>query len=272
LKNFFIIKKHPLVKETFMERRQIVASIIKIANELDEMGMYAEANQLTKVAQAAGSQFMQGLRDIGEGTARGIKGLGRDIGKGFEATKQGFSDAGELMGGGASNLGFGIVNPATEMGLGASEISSNMIENRLRSLRETAMQNPKSADSQARTLDNNIKLKIENLQNMPGGGSQAGKDEITKLMQKRVEVRKFFIKDEPRSGAGLAYRGQANQLQDPKMVNDWIYNNSVGKNLTKGQLYDLAKQEKGDSFANTMSQQLSDKNITRRDQIVNPSR
>jgi hypothetical protein len=125
LKNFFIIKKHPLVKETFMERRKIVAAIIDIANQLDEMGMYSEANQLTKVAQAAGSQFMQGLRDIGEGTARGIKGLGRDIGKGFEATKQGFSDAGELMGGGASNLGFGIVNPATEMGLGASEISSN---------------------------------------------------------------------------------------------------------------------------------------------------
>ena len=255
-----------------MERRQIVAAIVKIANELDEMGMYSEANELTKVAQAAGNQFLKGLRDIGEGTARGIGGLGRDINEGFEATKQGFSDAGELMGAGASNLGFGIVNPATEMGLGASEISSNMIENRLRSLRETAMQNPKSADSQARTLDNNIKLKIENLQSMPGGGSQAGKDEITKLMQKRVEVRKFFIKDQPRSGAGLAYRGQENQLQDPKMVNDWIYNNSVGKNLTKGQLYDLAIQEKGDSFANSMAQQLSDKNITRREQVVNPSR
>ncbi len=253
-----------------MERRQIVASIIKIANELDEMGMYAEANQLTKVAQAAGSQFMQGLRDIGEGTARGIKGLGRDIGKGFEATKQGFSDAGELMGGGASNLGFGIVNPATEMGLGASEISSNMIENRLRSLRETAMQNPKSADSQARTLDNNIKLKIENLQNMPGGGSQAAKDEITKLMQKRVEVRKFFKKDLSGSGLPSDLRAQEGQLQnmDPQYVNNWIFNRTKGGNVTKEQLYEMAKKEQGDGFANSIAAHLTSKGITRREQIV----
>lgn len=257
-----------------MERRKIVAAIVKIANELDSIGMYEEANELTKVAQAAGSQFMKGLRDIGEGTARGIKGLGRDIGKGlssgYEATKQGFSDAGELIGGGASNLGFGIVNPATELGLGANAISSNMIENRLRSLRETAMQNPKSADVQARTLDNDIYLKIENLQNMPGGGSQAAKDEITKLMQKRVEVRKFFKKDLSGSGLPSDLRAQEGQLQnmDPQYVNNWIFNRTKGGNVTKEQLYEMAKKEQGEGFANSISAHLTSKGITRREQIV----
>ena len=89
-----------------MERRKIVAAIIDIANQLDEMGMYSEANQLTKVAQAAGSQFMKGLRDIGEGTARGIKGLGRDINEGLRGVSQGFSDAGELLGNMGSEAGY----------------------------------------------------------------------------------------------------------------------------------------------------------------------
>jgi hypothetical protein len=257
-----------------MERRKIVAAIVKIANELDSIGMYEEANQLTKVAQAAGAQFMKGLEEMGSATSRGIKGLGRDIGKGlqgtYDATKQGLSDAGELIGEGASNLGFGIVNPAAELGLGASEISSNMIEMRLQNLRDLARQNPKSADQQARALDSNIALRIENLKNMPGGGSQAAKDEVTKLMQKRVEVRKLFKKDLSGSGLPQSLRVQENQLSNTPDINDYIYNRASKRPLTRVQLYEMAKQEHGENFANSVASQLTMKGYTDRNQIVKP--
>lgn len=256
-----------------MERRQIVAAIVKIANELDQIGMYSEANQLTKVAQAAGNQFMEGLRNIGEGAMRGIGGLGRDMGKGFEATKQGFSDAGELLGNMGSEAGYATGANARELGMGSAPTSNAEINAQIETLRSYIdRKDYDTASSEAKRIDALIFNKIQKINNGPGAGTETAKQEVIELMRKQVEVRKLRTKVQPRSGAGLAFRGQENQLQNPKMVNDWIYNNSVGKNLTKGQLYDLAKQEKGDSFANTMSQQLSDKNITRREQIVNPSR
>ena len=256
-----------------MERRKIVAAIIDIANQLDEMGMYAEANQLTKVAQAAGNQVMKGLRDIGEGTARGIKGFGRDVGKGFEAAKQGFSDAGEVLNNIGSEAGYGLGADQREFEMGYAPTSNAEINAQIETLRNYIERKDfDTASSEAKRIDVLISNKIQKINNGPGAGTTTAKEEVAELMRKQFEVRKLRTKVQPRSGAGVAYRGQANQMHDPKIVNDWIYTNSVGKNLTKGQLYDLAKQEKGDSFANSMAQQLSDKNITRREQIVNPSR
>jgi hypothetical protein len=280
LKNFFIIKKHPLVKETFMERRQIVAAIVKIANQLDEMGMYSEANELTKVAQAAGSpgsQVMKGFGNIYEGVSRGVGGLARDTGKAlkgtYDATKQGLSDAGELMGEGASNLGFGMANPATELGLGASEISDNMIENRIQRVRDLAARHDNEGASEAAKLvDSNIDIKIKNIRQSPGGGSQAAKDKITQLMQKQFEIRKYIRKDLKGTGLPMALRGQANQLMNTPDLNDYIYNRASKRPLTRVQLYDMAKQEHGETFANSVAAKLSENGFTGRDQIIKPSK
>lgn len=260
-----------------MERRQIVAAIVKIANELDQMGMYSEANELTKVAQAAGSQFMKGLRDIGEGSMRGITGLGKDVakgvGSGYDTYRQNVSDAGELLGNIGSEAGYGADAAKREFEMGYAPTSNAEINAQIESLRTfVSRKDFDAASSEAKRIDVLISNKIQKINNGPGAGTTKAKEEVAELMGKQFEVRKLRTKVQPRSGAGSAYRGQANQMHDPKMVNDWIYNNSVGKSLTKGQLYDLAIQEKGDSFANSMAQQLSDKNIIRREQIVNPSR
>lgn len=258
-----------------MERRQIVAAIIKIANELDEMGMYSEANQLTKVAQAAGSQFMKGLKDVGEGTMRGIKGLGRDIGKGlesgYEATKQGFSDAGELLGNMGSEAGYGVGSNARELGMGSANISNSRIDSQINTLKTYVdrKSDPVSVDQLARTIDSLIMEKIDAIQNGPGAQTQAAKNEVIALQQKAFQVRELRKKVQPRSGAGMAARANEGQIgQDPTYVNNWIANRIRGKQMTKGELYELAIEENGLNFANTVSQNLNDKNITRREQIV----
>lgn len=256
-----------------MERRKIVAAIIDIANQLDEMGMYSEANQLTKVAQAAGRQVMKGLKDVGDGTMKGFLGLGRDINEGLRGVSQGFSDAGELLGNMGSEAGYATGANARELGMGSAPTSNAEINAQIETLRNYIERKDfDTASYEAKRIDVLISNKIQKINNGPGAGTTTAKEEVAELMRKQFEVRKLRTKVQPRSGAGVAYRGQANQMHDPKIVNDWIYTNSVGKNLTKGQLYDLAKQEKGDSFANSMAQQLNDKNITRREQIVNPSR
>jgi len=260
-----------------MERRQIVAAIVKIANELDQMGMYSEANQLTKVAQSAGAQFMQGLRDMGEGVSRGVGGLARDTGKAlkgtYDATKQGLSDAGELMGEGASNVGFGMVNPATELGLGANEISDNMIENRIQRVRDLAARHDnEGASKEASRVDSNIAIKIDNIRQGPGGGSQAAKDKITQLMQKQFEIRKYIKKDLKGTGLPMALRSQENQLSNTPDINDYIYNRASKRPLTRVQLYDMAKQERGETFANSVAAKLSERGFTGRDQIIKPSK
>jgi len=242
------------------------------------MGMYSEANELTKVAQAAGSpgsQTMRGFRDIADGTARGIKGLGRDVGKGigrgYDAARQGLSDAGELMGEGASNLGFGMANPATELGLGASEISDNMIENRIQRVRDLAARHDnEGASKEASLVDSNIAIKIDNIRQSPGGGSQAAKDKITQLMQKQFEIRKYIKKDLKGTGLPMALRSQENQLSNTPDINDYIYNRASKRPLTRVQLYDMAKQEHGDNFANSVAAKLSEKGYTDRNQIVKP--
>ena len=258
-----------------MERRQIVAAIIKIANELDEMGMYSEANQLTKVAQAAGSQFMKGLKDVGEGTMRGIKGLGRDIGKGlesgYEATKQGFSDAGELLKNMGSEAGYGVGSNARELGMGSANISNSRIDSQINTLKTYVdrKSDPVSVDQLARTIDSLIMEKIDAIQNGPGAQTQAAKNEVIALQQKAFQVRELRKKVQPRSGAGMAARANEGQIgQDPTYVNNWIANRIRGKQMTKGELYELAIEENGLNFANTVSQNLNDKNITRREQIV----
>jgi hypothetical protein len=260
-----------------MERRKIVAAIVKIANELDSVGMYEEANELTKVAQAAGAKFMEGLRDMGEGVSRGIGGLARDTGKAlkgtYDATKQGLSDAGELMSGGASNVGFGMVNPATELGLGASEISDNMIENRIQRVRNLAARHDnEGASNAAQEVDSNIDIKINNIRQGPGGGSQAAKDKITQLMQKQFEIRKYIRKDLKGTGLPMALRAQENQLSNTPDLNDYIYNRVSKRPMTRVQLYDMAKQEHGETFANSVAAKLSERGFTGRNQIIKPSK
>jgi hypothetical protein len=274
--NFFIIKKHPLVKETFMERRQIVAAIVKIANELDQMGMYSEANELTKIAQSAGSQFMQGLRDIGEGSMRGITGLGKDIakgvGSGYDAARQGVSDAGELLGNMGSESGYSTGAGAREMFMGAANISNAQIDAQIESLRTFVSRNDtKAVDTLARTIDGDILRKIQVINNGPGAGTTTAKEEVAKLMRKQFEVRQLRKKVQPRSAVDLASRGEADQLQSNRtFLSEWVNNRKrrAGRPLTKGELYQMAINERDMNFANDIQGYLEDKGFMGRNDIV----
>lgn len=280
---FFYNKKHSLVKETFMERRQIVAAIVKIANELDQMGMYSEANELTKVAQAAGSQFMKGLRGVGEGfkgigesTARGITGLGKDVakgvGSGYDAARQGVSDAGELLGNMGSESGYSTGAGAREMGMGSANISNAQIDAQIESLRTFVSRNDtKSADTLARTIDGDILRKIQVINNGPGAGTTTAKEEVAELMRKQFEVRQLRKKVQPRSAVDLASRGEANQLQSNRtFLSEWVNNRKrrAGRPLTKGELYQMAINERDMNFANDIQGYLEDKGFMGRNDIV----
>jgi hypothetical protein len=248
-----------------MERRQIVAAIVKIANELDQMGMYTEANQLTKVAQSAGSQFMQGLRDIGVGTARGIKGLGRDI-------NEGLSSAGEVLGNMGSEAGYSTGAGAREMGMGAANISNAQIDAQIESLRTFVSRNDtKSVDTLARTIDGDILRKIQVINNGPGAGTTTAKEEVAELMRKQFEVRQLRKKVQPRSAVDLVSRGEADQLKSNRtFLSEWVNNRKrrAGRPLTKGELYQMAINERDMNFANDIQGYLEDKGFMGRNDIV----
>jgi hypothetical protein len=248
-----------------MERRKIVAAIVKIANELDSIGMYEEANELTKVAQAAGSQFMKGLKDLGEGTMRGITGLGRDVNEGFSA-------AGEVLGNMGSEAGYSTGAGAREMGMGAANISNAQIDAQIESLRTFVSRNDtKSADTLARTIDGDILRKIQVINNGPGAGTTTAKEEVAKLMRKQFEVRQLRKKVQPRSAVDLALRGQADQLNNSnEYLSEWVNNRKrrAGRPLSKVELYQIALQEKDENFANSVSSYLNDKGFKGRNDIV----
>lgn len=248
-----------------MERRKIVAAIVKIANELDSIGMYEEANELTKVAQAAGSQFMKGLKDLGEGTMRGITGLGRDVNEGFSA-------AGEVLGNMGSEAGYSTGAGAREMGMGAANISNAQIDAQIESLRTFVSRNDtKSADTLARTIDGDILRKIQVINNGPGAGTTTAKEEVAKLMRKQFEVRQLRKKVQPRSAVDLASRGEADQLQSNRtFLSEWVNNRKrrAGRPLTKGELYQMAINERDMNFANDIQGYLEDKGFMGRNDIV----
>jgi|LauGreDrversion4_2_1035121.scaffolds.fasta_scaffold426168_2 hypothetical protein len=248
-----------------MERRKIVAAIVKIANELDSIGMYEEANELTKVAQAAGSQFMKGLKDLGEGTMRGITGLGRDVNEGFSA-------AGEVLGNMGSEAGYSTGAGAREMGMGAANISNAQIDAQIESLRTFVSRNDtKSADTLARTIDGDILRKIQVINNGPGAGTTTAKEEVAKLMRKQFEVRQLRKKVQPRSAVDLASRGEADQLKSNRtFLSEWVNNRKrrAGRPLTKGELYQMAINERDMNFANDIQGYLEDKGFMGRNDIV----
>jgi hypothetical protein len=248
-----------------MERRKIVAAIVKIANELDSIGMYEEANELTKVAQAAGSQFMKGLKDLGEGTMRGITGLGRDVNEGFSA-------AGEVLGNMGSEAGYSTGAGAREMGMGAANISNAQIDAQIESLRTFVSRNDtKSADTLARTIDGDILRKIQMINNGPGAGTTTAKEEVAKLMRKQFEVRQLRKKVQPRSAVDLASRGEADQLKSNRtFLSEWVNNRKrrAGRPLTKGELYQMAINERDMNFANDIQGYLEDKGFMGRNDIV----
>lgn len=260
-----------------MERRKIVAAIIKIANELDEMGMYAEANQLTKVAQAAGSQFMQGLRDIGEGTARGIKGLGRDIGKGlssgYEATKQGFSDAGEVLGNMGSEAGYNLGADQREYEMGYANVSNQRIDSQIVALQDLVRQKNKAAVSKkADEIYGIIQEKVNMIQGGSGAQTTSAKNEINNLKAKQLQVMK--LRDTFKRGSDATSDVRANEGQfrtPPADLKAFIDNRARGNNLTKAQLYEMAVAEKGDNFANSMAAYLTSQGYLTREQIVKPT-
>lgn len=260
-----------------MERRQIVAAIVKIANELDQMGMYSEANELTKVAQAAGSQFMKGLRDIGEGSMRGLTGLGRDVakgvGSGYDAARQGVSDAGELLGNMGSESGYSTGAGAREMGMGSADTSNAQIDAQISTLRDFVSRrvDTQTVDTLARKIDGDILRKIQMINNGPGAASTTAKEEVAELMRKQFEVRQLRKKVQPRSAVDLALRSQAKQFKsDRALLNEFVNNRKIraGRPLTKGELYQMALNERDMNFANDIQGYLEDRGFMDRNDIV----
>jgi len=259
-----------------MERRKIIAAIVEIANELDNIGMYEEANQLTKVAQAAGNQFMQGLRDMGTGAARGmvggLKDIGKNIGRGYDIARQGLSDVGELAGGNIANRGFNAVNPAVELGLnaGGSGMSDNQIAADIEIIKDyLARGDQKRANDEAYKIESNIMKKIKNIRALPFGQSQAGKDAVTKLMQQQFQVRQV-VKTLPKGTAIPAInRANAGQMgtSNPEMQNFITKARQQGAK-TKADIYNMALQQKGPNFANNIAADLSFNGYGGRDSIV----
>lgn len=227
--------------------------------------MYEEANELTKVAQAAGAQFMQGLRDIGQGTMRGISGLGRDINEGVSA-------AGEVLGNIGSEAGYGVGANAREMSMGSANISNAQIDAQIDTLRTfVGRGDTQTADTLARTIDGDILRKIQNINNGPGAGTTKAKEEVAELMRKQFEVRKLRKKIQPRSAVDLASRGEADQLKSNRtFLSEWVNNRKrrAGRPLTKGELYQMALNERDMNFANDIQGYLEDKGFMGRNDIV----
>ena len=259
-----------------MERRKIVAAIIDIANQLDEMGMYSEANQLTKVAQAAGSQFMKGLRDIGEGTVRGIGGLARDTGnalKGtYDATKQGLSDAGEVLGNMGSEAGYNLGADQREFEMGYADLSNQRIDSSMEVLQDYINQKNKEGLSQlANALYGRIQEKVNMIQTRPGAQTTSAKNEINRLKAKQLQVMK--LRDHFKRGSGATMDNRANEGQfgtpSPE-ISAFISNRAKGNNLTKAQIYEMAVAEKGENFANNVASFLTGQGYKDRNSIVKP--
>jgi hypothetical protein len=259
-----------------MERRKIIAAIVEIANELDNIGMYEEANQLTKVAQAAGQQFMQGLRDMGRGVQRGLSGAARDtanaLNSGLQTARQGLSDVGEVVGGNMANKGFNAVNPAVELGLnaGGSGMSDNQIAADIEIIKDyLARGDQKRANDEAYKIEGNIMKKIKNIQAMPFGQSQAGKDAITKLMQQQFQVRQV-VKTLPK-GTAIPATNRANAGQmgtsNAEMQN-FITKARQSGAKTKADIYNMALQQKGPNFANNVAADLQSNGYGGRNDVV----
>lgn len=259
-----------------MERRQIVAAIVKIANELDEMGMYSEANQLTKVAQAAGNQVMKGLRDTFEGTARGIKGLGRDIGKGigsgYDAAKQGVSDAGELLDNMSSEAGYNLGADQREFEMGYADLSNQRIDSQMEVLQDyIAQRNKEGLSQKANDLYGRIQEKVNMIQKRPGAQTTSAKNEINRLKAKQLQVMK--LRDHFKRGSGATSDNRANEGQfgtpSPEIV-AFVSNRAKSNNLTKAQLYDMAVAERDENFANSVATFLTGQGYRNRTDIVKP--
>ena len=259
-----------------MERRKIVAAIIDIANQLDEMGMYSEANQLTKVAQAAGSQFMQGLRDIGVGTARGIKGLGRDVGKGigsgYDAAKQGLSDAGELIDNMGSEAGYNLGADQREFEMGYADLSNQRIDSQMEVLQDyIAQRNKEGLSQKANDLYGRIQEKVNMIQKRPGAQTTSAKNEINRLKAKQLQVMKLRDHFKRGSGAEMFSRANEGQFGTPSPeISAFINNRAKGNNLTKAQIYEMAVAEKGENFANNVASFLTRQGYKDRNSIVKP--
>jgi hypothetical protein len=259
-----------------MERRKIVAAIVKIANELDSIGMYEEANELTKVAQAAGAQFMQGLRDIGQGTMRGIKGLGRDIGKGlesgYETTKQGFSDANELLENMGSESGYNLGAGKREFEMGYANISNQRIDSQIQALKDQVAQGRKSGITQkAEEINSLIEEKVSLIMNGPGGQTTNAKNEVNALRQKQFEVRKLRDSFKPGNPATMINRSNEGQFGTaaPEII-AFVDNRARGNNKTKAQIYEMAINERDENFANNVAAYLSSQGYRNRTDIVKP--
>lgn len=265
-----------------MNKKVIVAKLVSIANELDEMGLYNEANTLTKVAQAAGNKFMEGLRGIGEGargigegTYRGITGLGRDIGRGldsaYETTKQGFSDAGELLENMGSEAGYNLGADQREFEMGYANISDQRINSQIEALKDLVRQKNKRAVSQkAEDINALIEEKINIIQKSPGAQTTSAKNQVVSLRAKQFEVRKLRDSFKPGSGADIGARANVGQFGVPTAeLVAFISNRAKGNNKTKAQIYEMALQERDENFANNVAKYLERQGYTR-DMIVKP--
>jgi len=259
-----------------MNKKVIVAQLVSIANELDEMGLYNEANTLTKVAQAAGNKFMEGLRGIGEGTARGIRGLGRDIGKGldsaYEATKQGFSDAGELLENMGAESGYNLGADQREFEMGYANISNQRIDSQIEALKDLVKQKNKQAVSQkANEINSLIEEKINIIHKSPGAQTTSAKNQVASLRAKQYEVRKLRDSFKPGSGADIGARANEGQfgVPVPELV-AFISNRAKGNDKTKAQIYEMALQERDENFANNVAKYLERQGYRDREMIIKP--
>ena len=248
-----------------MERRKIVAAIIDIANQLDEMGMYSEANQLTKVAQAAGNQVMKGFRDIGEGTMKGIKGLGRDI-------NEGLSSAGEVLGNMGNEAGYNLGADQREFEMGYADLSNQRIDSQMEVLQDyIAQRNKEGLSQKANDLYGRIQEKVNMIQKRPGAQTTSAKNEINRLKAKQLQVMK--LRDHFKRGSGATSDNRANEGQfgtpSPEIV-AFVSNRAKSNNLTKAQLYEMAVAEKGENFANSVASFLTGQGYRNRTDIVKP--
>lgn len=259
-----------------MERRQIVAAIVKIANELDQMGMYSEANELTKVAQAAGSQFMKGLRDIGEGSMRGITGLGKDVakgvGSGYDAARQGVSDVGEVLDNMGSEAGYNLGADQREFEMGYADLSNQRIDSQMEVLKDYIRQNNKEGLSfKANDLYGKIQEKVNMIQSRPGAQTTSAKNEINRLKAKQLQVMK--LRDHFKRGSGATMSTRANEGQfgtpSPEIV-AFVDNRARGNNKTKAQIYEMAMAERDENFANSVASFLTGQGYRNRTDIVKP--
>ena len=251
-----------------MERRKIVAAIIDIANQLDEMGMYAEANQLTKVAQSAGTpgnQVMKGFRDIGEGTARSIKGLGRDI-------NEGLSSAGEVLGNMGSEAGYNLGADQREFEMGYSNVSNQRIDSQIVALQDLVrMKNKAAVSKKADDIFGLIQEKVNMIQGGSGAQTTSAKNEINTLKAKQFQVMKLRDSFKPGNAAEMSSRADKGQFGSsvPEIV-AFIDNRARGNNKTKAQIYEMAIQERDENFANNVSKYLTGRGYTDRNSIVKP--